>query len=117
MLSHGSFALLQALPDNQITDLSIVAIGGFLALVLFLGLILLFVTRYKRCPANRVLVISGRVGGDEAARCISGGVCPGARLPSHAGRGRIPTQVEGESTAPASGSASRSPESGATGAA
>jgi flotillin len=37
------------------------------------GLVVLFVTRYRRCPANRVLVISGRVGGDGTARCISGG--------------------------------------------
>ncbi|MGE0551894.1 MAG: hypothetical protein AB7R55_00560 [Gemmatimonadales bacterium] len=29
--------------------------------------------RDKRRPANRVLVISGRVGGDGAAKCISGG--------------------------------------------
>lgn len=35
--------------------------------------LLFFVSRYKRCPANRVLVISGRVGGGNAARCISGG--------------------------------------------
>ena len=37
------------------------------------GVVALFVTRYRRCPANRVLVISGRVGGDGAAKCISGG--------------------------------------------
>jgi flotillin len=37
------------------------------------GLTVLFVSRYRRCPANRVLVISGRVGGDGTARCISGG--------------------------------------------
>jgi flotillin len=37
------------------------------------GIVVLFVSRYRRCPANKVLVISGRVGGDGAARCISGG--------------------------------------------
>jgi flotillin len=37
------------------------------------GILVLFVSRYRRCPANRVLVISGRVGGDGAAKCISGG--------------------------------------------
>src|SRR5687767_2009531 len=37
------------------------------------GVVVLFVSRYRRCPANRVLVISGRVGGDGAAKCISGG--------------------------------------------
>ncbi len=44
-----------------------------LAAVLVAGIVVLFVSRYRRCPANRVLVISGRVGGDGAAKCISGG--------------------------------------------
>ncbi len=30
-------------------------------------------TRYKRCPSNRVLVIYGRVGGGNTARCVHGG--------------------------------------------
>jgi len=33
----------------------------------------LFVTRYKRCPSNRVLVIFGRSGGGQVAKCIHGG--------------------------------------------
>jgi flotillin len=37
------------------------------------GLVALVAARYKRCPANRVLVISGKVAGEESARCISGG--------------------------------------------
>jgi flotillin len=41
--------------------------------ILVAGLVLLFVSRYKRCPSNRVLVISGKVAGGESARCISGG--------------------------------------------
>lgn len=40
---------------------------------LIVGFVSMVVKRYKRCPANRVLVISGRVGGDGVARCISGG--------------------------------------------
>jgi len=32
-----------------------------------------FVSRYRRCPANKLLVISGRVSGGDSARCISGG--------------------------------------------
>lgn len=50
---------------------------GFLvplaAVALVAGMVMLFVSRYKRCPSNRVLVISGRVAGGESARCISGG--------------------------------------------
>jgi len=47
--------------------------GAVLAAVLLFGIIILFVSRYKRCPANRVLVISGRVGAGNSAKCISGG--------------------------------------------
>ena len=42
--------------------------------VLVVVSILLFVVRqYKRCPSNRVLVVYGKVGGQQAARCIHGG--------------------------------------------
>src|SRR5688500_13253938 len=65
-------ALLQLLPsDSGANALGLAAV--VIAVVTFLGLVTLFVSRYKRCPANRVLVISGRVGGGGAARTISGG--------------------------------------------
>jgi flotillin len=74
---HLPLALLQTTPERDplalLDGLGVAAVGGILALALFLGLVLLFVARYKRCPANRVLVISGRVGGGGAARTISGG--------------------------------------------
>jgi flotillin len=41
--------------------------------VLFLSFTTLLVSRYKRCPSNRVLVIYGKVGGGNTARCIHGG--------------------------------------------
>ncbi len=47
--------------------------GGLLLLALVVGLLLLFVSRYRRCPANKVLVISGKVAGESSARVISGG--------------------------------------------
>src|SRR5216684_5091520 len=43
------------------------------AAVVFLSFVLLLVNRYKRCPSNRVLVIFGKVGGGNTARCIHGG--------------------------------------------
>ena len=43
-----------------------------LALVL-VGILRFLTTRYKRCPSNRVLVIYGRVGGGNTARCVHGG--------------------------------------------
>src|SRR5438067_8070238 len=42
------------------------------AVVLFSFLVLL-VKRYKRCPSNRVLVIYGKTGGGNAAKCVHGG--------------------------------------------
>src|ERR671916_723761 len=63
-------------PALQLPDLSAttIAIGGvLLGAVLVMSMVSLFVSRYKRCPANKVLVISGRVGGGESAKCISGG--------------------------------------------
>jgi flotillin len=44
----------------------------FGGIVLF-SFILLLAKRYKRCPSNRVLVICGKTGSGNAARCIHGG--------------------------------------------
>lgn len=48
-------------------------IAGIAAAVIFLGTLAWIASRYRRCPANRVLVIFGKVGGDRAAKCIHGG--------------------------------------------
>ena len=64
--------ILQSVVDLGELPIWLVA-GPVLGVAVVLGLVLLFVSRYKRCPANRVLVVSGRVGGGESARCISGG--------------------------------------------
>src|SRR5688572_29786802 len=50
-----------------------IVLGALALFALLFASMLLFVARYKRCPANKVLVISGKVGGGNAARCISGG--------------------------------------------
>ena len=60
---------LQAEPSAPLMGAGIIVAG----IVVAFGLLLFFASRYRRCPANRVLVISGRVGGGNAARCISGG--------------------------------------------
>jgi flotillin len=71
-MKHGSvlFQLDASILDN-IPLVSIV--GPVVGALVVAGIVVLFVSRYRRCPANRVLVISGRVGGDGAAKCISGG--------------------------------------------
>src|SRR5271154_3978027 len=46
-------------------------VGGTVLLffVAFIG----FLTRYKRCPSDRIMVIYGRVGEGRSARCMHGG--------------------------------------------
>lgn len=46
-------------------------IGALLLLFLFVAIFV--IRQYKRCPSNRVLVIYGKVGGTQAARCAHGG--------------------------------------------
>lgn len=46
--------------------------AGAGGLVLF-SFVMLLAQRYKRCPSNRVLVIFGKTGGGNAARCVHGG--------------------------------------------
>ncbi|WP_114905132.1 flotillin family protein [Kordia sp. SMS9] len=46
----------------------LVAAGLFIFL-----LITVFIRRYKRCPSDRILVVYGKVGGGESAKCIHGG--------------------------------------------
>lgn len=52
-------------------------LGIMAIIVIFLVVVILFATRYKKCPSDKIMVIYGRVGkkGREgsAARCIHGG--------------------------------------------
>jgi flotillin len=50
-----------------------VVIGTVALAVLLFSIALVVVRRYKRCPSNRVLVIYGKTGGGNAAKCIHGG--------------------------------------------
>ncbi len=52
---------------------TILGSGVLLALVLGLGFVFFLASRYRRCPANKVLVVSGMVGGGNSAKCLSGG--------------------------------------------
>ena len=63
--SSGPLSVFAAIPGAVILGLAVA--------VVLVGLALMLVNRYVRCPANKILVISGRVGGEGAARCISGG--------------------------------------------
>lgn len=51
---------------------SLLAIG-FAILFFFIIIIISFIRRYKRCPSDRILVVYGKVGSGNSARCIHGG--------------------------------------------
>lgn len=58
-------------------NLNMEGIGGpmlfiFIALFIVVTLIVL-IKRYKRCPSDRILVVYGKVGGGQSAKCIHGG--------------------------------------------
>jgi len=58
-------------------SLQMEAFAGVIAVgfgILFLFIILVtFIRRYKRCPSDRILVVYGKVGSGNSARCIHGG--------------------------------------------
>ncbi|WP_159022088.1 flotillin family protein [Formosa sp. L2A11] len=56
----------------QIESLAPLLAIGFAILFVFM-ILLTFVRRYKRCPSDRILVVYGKVGTGNSARCIHGG--------------------------------------------
>ncbi|MHC4517818.1 MAG: flotillin family protein [Planctomycetota bacterium] len=52
-------------------SLWLIAIIAFV--LLLVSTILFLASRYKRCPSDRILVIYGKVGQDQSARCVHGG--------------------------------------------
>jgi flotillin len=57
------------LPDSLPWPLIAAAAAG----VVLFSFVLMLAQRYKRCPSNRVLVIYGKTGNGNAARCVHGG--------------------------------------------
>ncbi|RED46555.1 flotillin [Winogradskyella eximia] len=58
-------------------NFNVESLGGpmlliFVALFIVVTLIIL-IKRYKRCPSDRILVVYGKVGGGQSAKCIHGG--------------------------------------------
>ncbi len=67
----NEFLTLAQAADGGVGKLVLVLIAVGLVLALFL--LVFLASRYKRCPSNRVLVIWGRGGGKQSARCFHGG--------------------------------------------
>ena len=56
----------------------IATLAGFVLLMIFISL----VTWYRKCPSDRIMIIYGKTGGNQAAKCIHGGakfVWPGVQ--------------------------------------
>jgi len=56
------------MPDSPYTLMIIVA-----AIFVVFLMLMMVVTRYKRCPSNRVLVVFGKVRSGQSAKCLHGG--------------------------------------------
>jgi flotillin len=54
------------------TTMMIPILAGIAAVLLF-ATMMFFASRYKRCPSDRILVVYGKVGGNQSARCTHGG--------------------------------------------
>lgn len=48
---------------------------GIIGFIFFLVILLLFffISRYKRCPSDKILVVYGKTGGEQSAKCYAGG--------------------------------------------
>ncbi len=52
---------------------SVVAVAAILVAFVFFSVLILFATRYKRCPSNQIMVIFGKSSSQSSALCIHGG--------------------------------------------
>lgn len=60
------------LQSSPIGNLGLPMVVIFAVLFIFLFIVVL-IRRYKRCPSDRILVVYGKVGGGQSAKCIHGG--------------------------------------------
>ena len=70
MLTYTMTSLAQITPDTN--PLLWLGLPGA-ALLLLTFFVVFVVKQYKRCPSNRILVIYGKVGSNQAALCMHGG--------------------------------------------
>ena len=70
MLTYAMTSLAQITPDTN--PLLWLGLPGA-ALLLLTFFVVFVVKQYKRCPSNRILVIYGKVGSNQAALCMHGG--------------------------------------------
>ncbi|MBY0262883.1 MAG: hypothetical protein K2Q20_11095 [Phycisphaerales bacterium] len=72
MTTMLTLAQLGTKTDSSTTALlAAIGVGGLLLIFAFVALMI--VSRYKRCPPNRILVIFGKTRGSKASKCVHGG--------------------------------------------
>jgi len=73
-MSHFLFlaALVPQLADGLFEN-PVAIVGVLLVLLFAFSFMLMLVTRYRRCPSNKILVIYGKVAKGESSRCLHGG--------------------------------------------
>jgi len=62
---------MHSIPLEMSGTATLLAIG--FAILFFFIIIIAFIRRYKRCPSDRILVVYGKVGTGNSAKCIHGG--------------------------------------------
>jgi flotillin len=60
-------------PILAVTSAQLLTGAVVFVILLMFFLLILYASRYKRCPSDRILVIYGKVGSGKSAKCIHGG--------------------------------------------
>ena len=64
--------ILMASEGAEVRLLAPILLIAMPVLIMF-TLLIFFVTRYRRCPSNKVLVVFGKIGGMRTSQCLHGG--------------------------------------------
>jgi flotillin len=67
------FAQRSTSAASDLSNLPWPLIAAIVAGIVLFSFVVMLAKRYKRCPSNRVLVIYGKTGGGNAAKCVHGG--------------------------------------------
>lgn len=53
--------------------MEMLVVMAIMATLVLFSFVLLVIKRYRRCPSNQILVVYGKVGGGQSAKCLHGG--------------------------------------------
>jgi uncharacterized membrane protein YqiK len=64
----NGYTLLQAGIADELITFGVIAV-----IVILVGTAAYWITRYKKCPSNKILVVYGKVAGGKSAKTLHGG--------------------------------------------